>query len=82
MRTIGVREFRDQASSLLASDETLVVERHGEPIGFYVPITAKDRPAGKQALGRLAELVEEVMADAGISEDELVIEVTARRRSR
>ena len=43
MRAIGVREFRDQATSLLAAGETLVIERHGEAIGFYVPIQAKDR---------------------------------------
>lgn len=82
MRTIGVREFRDQATSLLASDETLIVERHGEAIGFYVPITAKDRQAGRKALGRLGMLVEDVLARAGIDEDQLVREVTPRRRAR
>lgn len=82
MRTIGVREFRDQATSLLASNETLVVERHGEPIGFYVPITAKDRRAGRIALGRLGQIVEEVLTHSGIGEDELAREVTPRRRAR
>lgn len=82
MRTIGVREFRDQATSLLASDETLVVERHGEPIGFYVPIAAKDRRAGRKALGRLGSLVDDVLAHAGIDEEELVREVSPKRRAR
>lgn len=82
MRTIGVREFRDQATSLLASDETLIVERHGEPIGFYVPIAAKDRRAGRDALGRLGTIVDDVLARAGIDEDELVRQVTPRRRPR
>lgn len=82
MRTIGVREFRDQATSLLASDETLIVERHGEPIGFYVPIAAKDRRAGLDALGRLSTIVDDVLARAGIDEDELVREVAPRRRAR
>jgi antitoxin (DNA-binding transcriptional repressor) of toxin-antitoxin stability system len=54
VRAIGVREFRDQASSILAGGETLVIERHGQPIDFFVPITAKDRRAGRDALGRLA----------------------------
>jgi hypothetical protein len=82
MRTIGVREFRDQATSLLASDETLVVERHGEPIGFYVPIVAKDRHAGRQALGRLGRLVDDLLARTGIDEDELVRKVATRHRAR
>ena len=82
MRAIGVREFRDQASSILAGGETLVIERHGEPIGFFVPITAKDRRVGRDALGRLAELVDDVAAGAGLDEDELVQEISAKRRVR
>ena len=82
MRTIGVREFRDQATSLLASDETLIVERHGEPIGFYVPITAKDRRAGRKALGRLGSIVDDILAKSGVDEDELVREVAKKRRTR
>lgn len=82
MRTIGVREFRDQATTLLASNETLIIERHGETIGFYVPITAKDRSEGRKALGRLGSLVSDVVARAGIDGEELVREVTPKRRPR
>lgn len=82
MRSIGVREFRDQASSILAGGETLVIERHGEPIGFFVPITAKDRRVGSEALGRLAHLVDDLVEQAGLDEDELVRELSVKRRSR
>lgn len=82
MRAIGVREFRDQATSLLASGETLVIERHGEAIGFYVPIQAKDRRQGREALGRLSGVVTEVLQRSGLDEDELVREVAPKRRSR
>jgi antitoxin (DNA-binding transcriptional repressor) of toxin-antitoxin stability system len=82
VRSIGVREFRDQATSVMAAGETLVIERHGEPIGFFVPIVATDRRAGREALGRLGELVEDVMARSGMSEDDLVREVSGRRRRR
>ena len=82
MRSIGVREFRDQATSILAAGETLVIERHGEPIGFFVPIVATDRPTGREALGRLGKLVEDVIARSGVSEDDLVREISASRRRR
>ena len=82
MRAIGIREFRDQASSILAGGETLVIERHGEPIGFFVPIAAKDRRAGRDALGRLAGIVEDVIARSGLDEDEIVREVSPKRRTR
>ena len=82
MRAIGVREFRDQASSIFARGETLVIERHGEPVGFFVPITAKDRRAGREALGRLGGLVDDIVTRSGLDEDELVREVSPKRRMR
>lgn len=82
MRSVGVREFRDQATSIMAAGETLVIERHGEPIGFFVPITAKDREAGRAVLGRLGQVVADVMHATGVDEDELVREVSGRRHGR
>ena len=82
MRAVGVREFRDQATSMMAAGETLVIERHGEPIGFYVPIGAKDRKAGRKALGRLGAAVDQLLAAAGVDEDVLVGEVGRSRRRR
>lgn len=82
MRSVGVREFRDQATSLMGSGETLVIERHGQPIGFFVPVSAKDRKAGRKVLGRLGAAVESVLEATDLSEDELVAEVTGRRRRR
>jgi len=82
MRSVGVREFRDQATSMMGAGETLVIERHGEPIGFYVPIAAKDRKAGRKALGRLGAAVDDVLGAAGVDEDELVSEVARPRRRR
>lgn len=82
MRSVGVREFRDQATSMMGSGETLVIERHGEPIGFFVPVIAKDRRAGRKVLGRLGAAVEVVLAESGMTEKELVDEVTRPRRRR
>lgn len=80
MRHVGVREFKDQATSMLSAGETLVIERHGKPIGFFVPVEAKDRQRGRAALGRLGAAIESVLADAGIDDDALVRELTGKRR--
>lgn len=82
MRSVGVREFRDRATTMMATGETLVIERHGEPIGFFVPITAKDRRAGRAALGRLGELITDTLQQTALDEDELVREISGRRRRR
>jgi hypothetical protein len=60
----------------------LVIERHGKAIGFYVPIQAKDRRRGRDALGRLGTVVDDVLRRSGLDEDELIREVAPKRRSR
>lgn len=75
MQSVGVREFRNSATQLMAANETLIIKRHGVPIGFFVPIVARDRRAGREALGRLGELVEDVLEQTGLDEDVLVREV-------
>lgn len=77
MRSVGVREFRDKATSMMSAGETLIIERHGKPIGFYVPITATDRREGRAALGRLGVLAERVLQTAGMDEEQMVTEMTA-----
>ena len=67
---------------MMGAGETLVIERHGVPIGFYVPIAAKDRKAGRKALGRLGAAVDAVLTASGLDEDELVDEVGRGRRRR
>ena len=76
MRHVGVREFKNQASALMNAAETLVIERHGRPIGFFVPLVAKDREAGRAALGRLDAAVQAVLDETGLQEEDLVAEVT------
>ena len=47
----------------------------GDPIGF-APVSDKDRRAGRESLERLGCVVEDVLARTGLTEDELVEEVT------
>ncbi|MDQ3108179.1 MAG: hypothetical protein M3Q68_10295 [Actinomycetota bacterium] len=80
MRHVGIREFKNQATSLMSSGETLVIERHGKTIGFFVPIVASDRRKGRVALGRLGKVVDAVLDETGLDEDALVREIAGTRR--
>lgn len=71
MRRVGVREFRDHATRYLSGDEVLAVERHGQPIGFYIPTGASRRESFAQALERLEQSVRRALAETGLSEEEL-----------
>ena len=72
MKSVGIREFRDHATKLIAAGETLAIEKHGEPVGFYVPIVAKDREVGIKVLERLDAVVSDLLEQTGLTEDEFV----------
>lgn len=74
MKTVGVREFRDRATSLMASGETLVIERNGKPIGFFVPIERKDPRKRRAAADKLGSTLAAILARTGMTEDDLVDE--------
>lgn len=69
---------------MVNSGETLVIERHGKgkPIGFFVPVVAKDRAAGREALGRLGRAVQRVLDATGLDEEQLAAAVSGRRPRR
>lgn len=79
MRSVGVRQFRDRATQMMAEGETLVIERRGVPIGFYVPIGAVDRRAGDEALEQLGALVGDLLAQTGLGEEEAARELLGQR---
>ena len=69
MRKVGIREFRDKATTLLATGETLLVERHGHPVGYFVPI--KQKGDETDALQKLGDALERAVNDTGLSEEQL-----------
>jgi NADH:ubiquinone oxidoreductase subunit B-like Fe-S oxidoreductase len=71
VRRVGVRDFRDHATKYLAGDEVLAIERHGTPIGFYIPTCLTRQESLAQALARLQEAVEHIRTETGLSEEEL-----------
>ena len=74
MRSVGVREFRDQATTLMKLGETIRIERHGKPVGFFVPIPSPkhDRREINESLDQLGNVVERVLAQTGLDEEDLV----------
>jgi antitoxin (DNA-binding transcriptional repressor) of toxin-antitoxin stability system len=71
MKRVGIREFRNHATQYLAGDEVLAIERHGHPIGFYVPTTTSRREDLAQALEQLRQTVDQTLAETGLDEDAL-----------
>lgn len=70
---VGVKEFRDKATQLLAQDTPFAVERHGKVIGFYTPLGTSPEQQDRvlQAATRLDDTMSRVADELGLSLDEL-----------
>ena len=70
MKRVGIREFKDKATSLIAEEKGLVIERHGKPVGFYIPLVKKDKAAAKEAAERLERTIEGILERTGVTREE------------
>jgi antitoxin (DNA-binding transcriptional repressor) of toxin-antitoxin stability system len=77
---VGIREFRENLSSYLESKTPVAITRHGDTIGIYVPTRPKPSQADLEALRIAGEKMQELIAAAGATEDELMQDFKKLRR--
>jgi antitoxin (DNA-binding transcriptional repressor) of toxin-antitoxin stability system len=70
MKNVGVREFRDHATSYLSGGEPVAVSKHGHVIGVYIPVK-RDQERVERALDELGKTVEAILNETGMTEEEL-----------
>ena len=76
----GIREFRENLADYLESKTPVAITRHGATIGIYVPTKPKPSQADLEALRVAGEKMQELIAAAGDTEDEIVADFKNRRR--
>jgi antitoxin (DNA-binding transcriptional repressor) of toxin-antitoxin stability system len=79
---VGIREFRERLSSYLESKTPVAITRHGATIGVYVPTKPKPSQADLEALRVAGEKMQELIAAAGTSEEEIMEDFKKLRRER
>ena len=88
LRTVDVSELQQNLSAILDSDNPVTITRDGQRIGQYIPdrrsqyMPAPRKPVDWEAFEERARLVEEDLAAAGLTEDEVVADFIAQRRKR
>ncbi len=78
---IGIREFRENLASYLEGGRSLAITRHGETLGFFIPVHKRDRQAEIGAMRAAARELDAMIASWGASEDELVSEYKEIRQA-
>ncbi|MBM3723880.1 MAG: hypothetical protein FJW40_00435 [Acidobacteria bacterium] len=84
MRTtkVGIREFRENLADYLESKSPVAITRHGSTIGIYVPTKPKPSQADLEALRVAGERMQELIAAAGTTKDEILASFRKARRAR
>lgn len=76
---VGAREFREDMARYLDSPTPVAITRHGQTVGYYVPVGGHLDQAELLAPKRAVEQLEALLAEHGATEDEVVREFRARR---
>ncbi|BDP44246.1 hypothetical protein DAETH_42150 (plasmid) [Deinococcus aetherius] len=62
MRNVGIKELKDQASSIVNEGEAVIIERYGRPVGMYVPLGDTAR-GDKLRVYQLAQNVQRLLGE-------------------
>jgi len=79
---IGVRELRDKLASYLESSVPIEVTRHGQTIGFYIPVPKRPGQGEREALLEAGHRMQGELARLGLTEEELVADFKRWRKVR
>ena len=80
VKSVGIREFREQLSALLLSDEPIAITKHGLTMGYYIPTHQPVSDADKQALQAAAQRLHELLEAKGFDPETLIQEAKALRK--
>jgi len=82
---VGIREFRQNiAKYVLESDAPVILTRHGDEVGYFVPMPRKPKltAADLRAWDEHAERVDKMPAEKGFDGDRIVEEYERERKAR
>ena len=69
---IGIRELRDKLASYMESTVPIEVTRHGQTVGFYIPVPRRPGQAEREALLEAGRRMQAELTRLGLTEEELV----------
>jgi len=79
---VGIREFRQNIGKYVDSTEPIAISRHGQTVGYFVPVHKAPDKADLEALNIAAHKLDALLAEHGIDEEELIQEFEQLRKSK
>ena len=72
LEKIGVREFRNKIAQYIMGQNPIEVMRHGETVGYYFPVRSSHKQQEIEALGKVAEKLQVLLAEKGLTEEDII----------
>ncbi len=72
VKTIGVKEFRENLAEYMNSDSAVAVTKHGLTVGYYLPARHSVKDADKEALESAAKKLNSLLEAKGIDPEDLI----------
>ncbi len=69
---VGMRELRERLAEYLESSVPIEVTRHGQTIGFFIPVPRRPNQSERDALLEAGRRMQQELQRFGIREDELL----------
>ena len=79
---VGVREFRSNLGKYINSAESIEVLRHGQTVGYFVPVRKRSDKTNLEAFMAAAQKVEALLSDREIDGEELIQEFEQMRKNK
>ncbi len=81
---VGIREFRQNiAKYVLESDAPVILTRHGDEVGYFIPLRKpKLTDEELRAFREAGDRVQKMLADKGLDGDQIVEEYERERKAR
>lgn len=77
---IDMRQLHEKLTEYLESSLPIEVTRHGQIIGFYIPVPKRPDASERDAMLEAGRRMQAELARLGITEEELVADFKAWRR--
>ena len=80
----GIREFCEKLASyvVLESDAPVAITRHGDTVGYYIPVRRKRTEAERAALREAVSRLQKMLEAEGISGEEVIADFKRWRAGR
>lgn len=76
---VGIREFRADLTGYIAASAPVAVTRHGQTVGYFIPVQVQRAEADLEALRKAGRLLDELLSAQGVDAENLVADFKEAR---